>query len=87
MLSNQFLILFLLDHRQQGFVADNFSMEAGWVVWDFSFRRNLIDIEILDFATLLGMLNKIYFSVDRSDVRIWKQMLKGSFQLSLFILF
>ena len=51
---------------------------------DFSFIRNLPDIEISDFATLLGMLNKFYLSVDRSDVRIWKPDAKGQFSVESF---
>ena len=82
--ANQFPNLFLLDHRQQGFVADNFSKDAIQVVWDFSFRRNLIDIEISDFANLLGMLNKMYLSVDKYDVRIWKVVVKGQFSVRFF---
>ena len=88
-LSNQFPNHFLLDRKQQGFAAYYFSMEAEQVVWDFSFKRNLTNIEISDFAPLLGMLNNIYLSVNRSDVRLeyGNQMLRGSFQLSLFIMF
>lgn len=53
--SNQFSNLFLLDHRQQGFVADNFSTMAGGVVWNLSFCRNLTDNEIVEFAVLMGI--------------------------------
>ena len=44
----------------------------------------MTDIEIADFASLLGMLNKIYLSVDKSDVRLWKPDAKGPFLVKFF---
>ena len=44
----------------------------------------MTDIEIADFASLLGMLNKIYLSVDKSDVRLWKPDAKGQFSVKFF---
>ena len=84
MRSNQFSNLFLLDRRQQGFVADNFSTMAGGGVWNLSFRRYLTDIENFDFAVLMGMLTKIYLSVDKTDDRLWKPDVKGQFSVKSF---
>ena len=67
-----------MDNRHKGYVADNI------LVWGFSFRRNLADIEISDFASMLGMLNKTYLSVDISDVRIWKPDANGKFSVKSF---
>ena len=74
----------MLDHRRQCIVVDNFSKEAGQVVWDFPFRRNLTDIEISEFTNLLGMLNKVYLLVDKSDARIWKPAVNGKFSVRSF---
>ena len=52
--------LYLLDRRQKAFVAENFQLLGGAVVWDFGIRRNLTDREISDLTCLLGMLSKVY---------------------------
>ena len=83
-LHSQFPFLYYLDLRQHALVADYFcSMEKG-VVWDFSFRRNLTDIEIADFVRLLGFLDKYYFSSGKSDVRLWKPDVRGLFSVKSF---
>eukprot|EP00268_Persea_americana_P010076 TRINITY_DN14058_c1_g1_i2.p1 TRINITY_DN14058_c1_g1~~TRINITY_DN14058_c1_g1_i2.p1 ORF type:complete len:132 (-),score=16.27 TRINITY_DN14058_c1_g1_i2:80-475(-) len=80
----QFPNLFLVDRRQEAFVAKNFSGSGGGVIWKFSFRRNLTDIEISDFTIFLGILDKVYVSVGRDDERIWKPAVKGQFSVKSF---
>ena len=42
------------------------------------------DIEISDFASLLGILDKVYVSVGRDDKRLWKPAVKGQFLVKSF---
>ena len=72
-----------MDRRQEAFVAENLC-GAGGVVWNFSFQRNLTDIEISDFAVLLGIFDKVYMSVGRDDERLWKPAVKGQFSVKSF---
>eukprot|EP00268_Persea_americana_P068005 TRINITY_DN9424_c0_g7_i1.p1 TRINITY_DN9424_c0_g7~~TRINITY_DN9424_c0_g7_i1.p1 ORF type:complete len:116 (-),score=30.54 TRINITY_DN9424_c0_g7_i1:1365-1712(-) len=64
-LHHQFPNLYLLDGRQQAFVAENVCFVGGGAVWDFSFCQNLMDNEISDFVGLLGLLAKSYLSAER----------------------
>eukprot|EP00268_Persea_americana_P053987 TRINITY_DN6152_c0_g1_i3.p1 TRINITY_DN6152_c0_g1~~TRINITY_DN6152_c0_g1_i3.p1 ORF type:complete len:196 (-),score=13.27 TRINITY_DN6152_c0_g1_i3:927-1514(-) len=54
------------------------------VVWNFSFSRNLTNIETSDFAALLGILNKVSVSVGRDDKRLWKPTVKCQFLVKPF---
>ena len=65
----QFPNVFMLVKRQNVFTIDNFSYHGGGIVWDFSFRRNLLECEISDFAFLLGLLSKVFLLVSNSDVK------------------
>lgn len=77
--------LYLLDRRQNAFVAENFHLLGGVVVWNLCLRRNLIDREISDLTSLLGMLDTVYISVGKSDSRIWKPDVKGKFSVKSFL--
>ena len=68
-LYHQFPNVFMLVKRQNVFTIDNFSYHGGGIVWDFSFRRNLLECEISDFAFLLGLLSKVFLLVSNSDVK------------------
>ena len=57
---------------------------GGSIVWDFLFRRNLYDHEVIDFLRLLSVLEGIYLSVGRQDERIWKPVTKGQFSVRSF---
>lgn len=62
----------------------NFFYSGGAVVWDLSFLRDLLDSEVVDFARLLEMLEKVYVSMDKSDVRLWKPDVEGQFSVKSF---
>ena len=36
---------------------------------DFSFQRNLMDSEVSNFALMLGMIEEVYFSSGKSDIK------------------
>eukprot|EP00268_Persea_americana_P009387 TRINITY_DN13775_c0_g1_i3.p1 TRINITY_DN13775_c0_g1~~TRINITY_DN13775_c0_g1_i3.p1 ORF type:complete len:207 (-),score=26.83 TRINITY_DN13775_c0_g1_i3:75-695(-) len=85
-LASQFSNLFLLDQRQHALVSDCFCHLGGRVVWDFSVRRNLMDSEVANFALMLGMLEKVYFSPRKSDVGLWNPDVKVNSPSNLFIM-
>ena len=66
-----------MERRKDALVAENFCGYGKCVVWNFSFRRNLNDIENFDFAALLDIFNKVNVSVGRDDERLWKLAVKG----------
>lgn len=44
---------------------------------EFFLRRNLTDIETTDLCSMFGLLDKVYLSLGKPDVRIWKPDVKG----------
>lgn len=84
LLYNQFPNLYLLERRQQTFVAENYCTMGGDIVWDFSFQRNLIDREVSDLADLLGILDKVYLSDGGTDEKLWKPDVKGQLSFKSF---
>lgn len=69
-----------MDHqRQQALVAEAFCSLTGEIIWNFSFRRDLADIEVSGFARMIVMLDKIYMFGGKLDVRVWKPDIKGPF--------
>lgn len=61
--------MFLLDRRQLVLVSDCYCLTGGRVVWEFSFRRNLSDSEVSDFILMLGMIEKVFISFGKLDVK------------------
>ena len=76
--------MYSLDQRQQALIAEAFCSFGGENVWDFSFRRDLTDIEGSDFAHLISMLDNVYLSLGKPDTRVWKPSTKGHFSVKSF---
>eukprot|EP00268_Persea_americana_P051139 TRINITY_DN5624_c1_g1_i1.p1 TRINITY_DN5624_c1_g1~~TRINITY_DN5624_c1_g1_i1.p1 ORF type:complete len:161 (-),score=21.45 TRINITY_DN5624_c1_g1_i1:1060-1542(-) len=80
-LKSQFPCHFVLDRRQQAAIVENFQSVGGSIVWDYLFRRNLHDNEVIDLVRMLSLLEGVYFSVLRKDERLWKPDTKGQFSV------
>ena len=57
---------------------------GGSIVWNFHSRRNLHDHEMIEYVRLLSLLDKMYLSRRRRDVRIWKPDAKVHFPVTSF---
>ena len=42
------------------------------MVWDFNFRRDMTNREVVDFTRMLASLDNIYVNGGGCDVRVWK---------------
>ena len=42
-------------------IVENFQSVRGSIVWDFLFRRNFHDNEVVDLLRMLSLLGGIYF--------------------------
>ena len=81
---HQFPNLYALDRCPQAFVAENLTIIRGYIVWGLCLRRNLTDNEVVDLCILLGLLDKVYLSVGKRDVWLWKPDAKGNFTVKSF---
>ncbi|KAL6190796.1 hypothetical protein ACLB2K_037190 [Fragaria x ananassa] len=52
--------------------------------WDFGFRRNLNDLEIEEFASLMAKLENVRLVESKSDERRWKLESSGKFSCKSF---
>ena len=86
-LNSLFPNIVCLDRGQHVMVADFCFSTGGTIVWDFSFWRDLNDRKASDFTRLLGILDKVYLSGGKGDIRIWKPDVKGKFSVKFFFFF
>ena len=82
-LKNLFPSLYNFDRHPYAFIADNYQLLGGSIVWNLQFRRDLQDIEVTELSNLLTLLEMNYLSVDRMDKRIWKPDSEGKFSVFL----
>lgn len=76
--------MFSPDSRQRTLISDNLCFWGGGVVWDVSFKRDLSDTKVSDFASMVGKLGQVYILVSKSDIRLWKPVAKGKFSVKYF---
>ena len=50
------------------------------MVWDFNFRWDMTDREVVDFTRMMAL--KV--NGGGSDARVWKPAVKGNFSVNLF---
>ena len=54
------------------------------MVWDFNFRRDMSDREVVDFTCMMALLDNVYVNGGGCDVRVWKPVVKGNFSVKSF---
>ena len=54
--------------------------------WDFTFCRNLSDIEIVDLESLLSLLSSVHLSPSVPDTKAWVSFSSRAFSINSFFL-
>lgn len=60
----------MLNRRPYDFIANNFQLLGGSVVWDVHFCRNLQDNEVSELDSMLSLLEMTYISLGKMDKRV-----------------
>ena len=63
------------------FIAENYQLSGGSIVWDLHFRQNSQDKEVAELSNMLTLLQMNYLSFDRMDKRVRKPDSTGNFSV------
>ncbi|KAM2348663.1 hypothetical protein ACFX1X_012268 [Malus domestica] len=78
-LKEQFPRLFLLSRKHNQNISSFVEVSSNPLSWNFDFRRNLNEMEIVEVATLLQKLEEVRLSPLKMDIRRWNLEASGLF--------
>ncbi|TQD89699.1 hypothetical protein C1H46_024693 [Malus baccata] len=73
------VMLFLLSRKHNQNISSFVEASASPLCWNFDFRRNLNEMEIVEVATLLQKLEEVRLSPIKRDIRRWNLEVSGLF--------
>ena len=76
--------LFNCASDQEAKVIDHLERRGDCIMWRPIFRRNLNEVEELQFRSLLNMIGEVFIPTEGKDRRIWMATTEGTFLVASF---